>query len=163
MALWRVVVAMRWLGSDGVLIDPQTGAYLYFSAVAEDDLIQLLFGNSGNPIASIELLGVACAFTVWNDLLVDRTAITFVDNEATKCCLIKGYSPQTDMMSICAVCTRAEIAQRSAQYYERVASPSNLGDGPSRFRAPPLLPRWGGATRSFLDGHAALVNLGVMY
>ena len=48
---------MRWLGSDGVLIDPQTGAYLYFSAVAEDDLIQLLFGNSGNPIASIELLG----------------------------------------------------------------------------------------------------------
>ena len=143
--------AARWPGSAGSSSTPHSGAYLYFSAVVGGDLTQRLFENSGNPIASIELLGVACALRVWHDLLVDRTVITFVDNEATKCCLIKGYSPQVDMMAICSLCTRAEIEQRSVLYFERVASPSNIGDGPSRFRLPPPLPQWGAATRTRLD------------
>ena len=115
------------------------------------DLTEKLFENSGNPIASIEMLGVACALLVWHLLLIDRSVITFVDNEATKSCLVKGYSPQTDMMSICSLCTRAEIEQRSMLYFERVPSPSNIGDGPSRFTLPPSLPQWGTATRTRLD------------
>ena len=94
---------------------------------------------------------MACALLVWHGLLAGRTVITFVDNEATKCCLIKGYSPQVDMMSICSLCTGAEIRQQSILYFERVPSPSNIGDGPSRFRLPPPLHRWGSATRTRLD------------
>ena len=72
-------------------------------------------------------------------------------DEASKCCLIKGYSPQVDMAAICALCTRCEIAQKCILYFERVASPSNIGDGPSRFVRPPPLPSWGSALRSRLD------------
>ena len=141
-------------GIGGVLLDPHTGSFSYFSAVVGAGLTHKLFENSGNPIASIELLGVACALLLWDALLVDRSLIMFVDNEATKCCLVKGYSPQVDMMSICSLCTRAEIEQGSVLYFERVPSASNIGDGPSRFRLPPPLPQWGAATRTRLDDKA---------
>ena len=113
--------------------------------------MEKLLRNSENPIASIEMLGVACALLLWHDVLIDRAAIIFVDNEASKCCLIKGYSPQVDMAAICTLCTRCEIDQKCILYFERVASPSNIGDGPSRFVRPPPLPSWGSALRSRLD------------
>ena len=133
-----------------MLLDPHSGQYLYFSVVLEDVLIQRMVASSSNPIATIEMLGVACALSIWHDVLADRAAIIFVDNEVTKCCLIKGYSPQVDMAAVCELCTSSEIEQRSILYFERVASPSNIGDGPSRFAPPPPLPRWGTPQRSWL-------------
>ena len=141
-----------------MLLDPHSGQYLYFSVVLEDVLIQRMVASSSNPIATIEMLGVACALSIWHDALADRAAIIFVDNEATKCCLIKGYSPQVDMAAVCELCTRSEIEQKSILYFERVASPSNIGDGPSRFALPPPLPSWGTAQRSRLGVETATAH-----
>ena len=132
---------------EGVLLDPHSGLYMYFSIVAGDVLIQRMVISSSNPIATVEMLGMACALAIWHDVLADRAAIIFVDNEATKCCLIKGYSPQMDMAEVCELCTSSEIEQKSILYFERVASPSNIGDVPSRFAPPPPLPSWGIALR----------------
>ena len=151
MALWRAVLAACLPGSAVSSSTPHSGSFMFFSVVVGDALMQKLLLNSGNPIASIEMLGVACALFIWHDVLADRAVICFVDNEATKCCLTKGYSPQVDMAAICALCTRSEIDQKCVLYFERVASSSNIGDGPSRFMLPPPLPCWGTATRTRLD------------
>ena len=98
-----------------------------------------LHETSKSPIAAVELIAVVAALGIWSAVLTDKAGIVFVDNEATKACMIRAYSPNEDLAAICEVACAEEVRQRSLLYWERVASAANPSDAPSRGRRPQAL------------------------
>ena len=64
--------------------------------------------------------------------LKGRAILNYVDNEAARFALIRGGSPTQDSAWIAAGFWRADSDLRCHSWFERVPSPSNLADGPSR-------------------------------
>ena len=83
-------------------------------------------------IGQAELVAVPVALCTWEELLTQRDVLVFVDNDAAKACLVRGISMARDSDKIAneARLLSAEIG--AACWYERVPSPSNPADGPSR-------------------------------
>lgn len=127
----------------GVIVDRASGIFWYFSFDVSEDLLAELMVNSSNPIGAVELLGVLAAITLWADLLNGRSMILFVDNDAAKSSLIKGYSPEIQMATLTQAICQLEIERHILAYWERVPSASNVADRPSRGLEPlasPSLP-----------------------
>ena len=95
--------------------------------------------SSKNPIATVELVGVAAALALWHEDLAGRAVIAFVVNEATKHCMLRAHGANPDMSAVSELAARSEIQQRSLIYWERVPSASNVSDAPSRGLRPPRL------------------------
>ena len=70
------------------------------------------------------------ALCTWESIVAQREVLVFVDNDAAKACLVRGISVARDSDRI-ANETRL-LAAEAACWYERVPSPSNPADGPSR-------------------------------
>ena len=58
--------------------------------------------------------------------------ILFVDNDGARHALIKGYTPSLASAHLVASFWESEAALASYCWVERVPSPSNIADGPSR-------------------------------
>ena len=62
----------------------------------------------------------------------DRDALIFIDNNSSKDALVRGISA-SHASSLMVKATRLTCAQHAiAAWYDRVPSPSNLADAPSR-------------------------------
>ena len=48
--------------------------------------------------------------------------------------MVNGYSPSLPSARIIGECWAADVAARAVVWYERVPSPSNCSDAPSRFK-----------------------------
>ena len=83
-------------------------------------------------IAQAELAVVPMAFATWMKLLRDREILVFVDNEPAKDALINGISSSWASAVMVRETRRISAAGAMAPWYDRVASPSNLADDPSR-------------------------------
>ena len=83
-------------------------------------------------IAQAELAVVPMAFRTWGSLLRDREVLVFVDNETGKDALINGISSSWVSAVMVRETRRISAAVAMAPWYDRVASPSNLADDPSR-------------------------------
>ena len=74
---------------------------------------------------------IAAAAT-WAEILKHRDAIFFIDNDPAKDALVNGCSRSTasaEMVRFCRIlCATNEVAP----WFDRVASPLNISDGPSR-------------------------------
>ena len=116
-----------------VLYSPRHKDPLVFGVkVPESVVYSWTAGVPTQVIAEAELLPVLLAFKAWPELLCDSELITFVDNEGAKYSLMKGYSP----VLTCARLT-SEIWMAIAQlgvsvWFDRVPTPSNVADKPSR-------------------------------
>ena len=98
------------------------------------------------------------ALGLWSADLTDKAGIVFVDNEATKACMIRAYSPNADLAGICEVACAEEVRQRSILYWERVASAANPSDAPSRGMRPQTVRGWPVPARTFFSTSLVVVG-----
>ena len=90
-------------------------------------------------IAQAELAVVPMAFTVWWASLQNREILIFIDNEPAKDALINGISSSLAAATLVRATRRLSAEGAMAPWYDRVASPSNLADDPSRGRFQKLI------------------------
>ena len=83
-------------------------------------------------IAQADLAVVPIAFTAWRHLLCDREVLVFVDNEPAKDALINGISSSMSSATMVRETRRLSAAAAMVPWYDRVASPPNPADDPSR-------------------------------
>ena len=96
----------------------------------------------------LEILPLLVASCLWEQRLRDVSGIAFVDNEGARAALVAGRSSQPEANRFIG-----EIGDRAAEtgsllWFERVASPANLADAPSRGMAPAALPGWNAPVES---------------
>ena len=89
-------------------------------------------GTKRQVVGQAELLPCVAARVVWAGKFADRKVMHFVDNEAVRFALIKGSSPTADSAWVTGDFWTREAAARSFSWSERVPSPSNPADAPSR-------------------------------
>ena len=126
----------------GVLFDRIHGKMEYFGARLSAEAEQTLLQSSKNPITAVELAAALLAVLLWQSVLSGQAFIAFVDNDAAKHAVVRGYSSVADVAVLAAHIADAEINHQTLGYWERVASPSNLADPPSRGSVPPSIPGW---------------------
>ena len=85
-----------------------------------------------------ELLPCLAARIIWADRLRNRLVINYIDNDAARFAMIKGSSPTKDSAWLAGATWDQEAEIGAFSWFERVPSPSNPSDGPSRGKAPML-------------------------
>ena len=126
-----------------VVFDPRNGTFEFFGGKFAKETVKYWqrdgqVDDQNEPrvkeqiIAQAELAVVPMAFTTWWGLLKDREILVFVDNEPAKEALINGISSSWASASMVRETRRLSAAGAMAPWYDRVASPSNLADDPSR-------------------------------
>ena len=87
-------------------------------------------------IAQLELLPVLGALWQWPQCFRagGRRVLIFIDNDAARFSLIKGYSPARASRPIISATWREIARTQASPWFERVPSKGNPADGPSRLR-----------------------------
>ena len=116
----------------GVLVSPQGTAVSAFGSAVPQDLVQHLYNDSKHPIYEVELLPLLVSLVMWGSLFQQCQVVFYVDNDSARAGLIKGAgaTKMADAIIEC-FCSRESNLQLKA-WFSRVASHSNISDGPSR-------------------------------
>ena len=117
----------------GCLFDKETGRREFFGGRLSGGIIQTWLDEGKEQlICQGELFAVPLALWIWRQVITQRNVLVFVDNEPAKDALIRGASSSLASSQMVRQC-RLLCAQIGAgPWFCRVASPSNLADGPSR-------------------------------
>ena len=115
---------IRWAGQN---LDPSFIA----SIIAED---QKQF------IGELETLAVLAAISMWKDWLAAKHVVFFIDNEASRFCILKGYSKNPCISKMVHALATLEEEVGCFAWYARVPSEANIADHPSRGSSHMLLP-----------------------
>ena len=91
-------------------------------------------GTRRQLVGQAELLPIVLAQELWAQWLRGRRALLFVDNDAARHAIIRGASPSGPSAVLVEHFGDAEAELDSFSWIERVPSPSNPADGPSRLR-----------------------------
>ena len=83
-------------------------------------------------ICQAELAAVVIAVATWAGLMKHRDALLFVDNDPAKDALVNGCSKSTASAEMVRFCRLLCAQHAIAPWVDRVPSPSNIADGPSR-------------------------------
>merc|ERR1711951_278306 len=83
-------------------------------------------------MGQLEIFAGPVALDTWSDSLAEQDVIHFVDNDSAVSCLVKGYSPQVDLVALVGDYWLRCAALSLGTYVDRVESKSNIADGPSR-------------------------------
>ena len=79
-----------------------------------------------------ELLPSAVARETWASELTDASIVQYLDNSSAERALVKGYSPSPASAPLISWVADADVRLGARSWYDRVPSPSNPADGPSR-------------------------------
>ncbi len=79
-----------------------------------------------------ELLPVLCAKSTWPEVFFHTRVLNFVDNDAARFGLIKGFSPTLASARLLNANSEWDARLQSRSWVERVPSASNIGDPASR-------------------------------
>ena len=122
----------------GVMFDPEDNAYEVFGGNIGPSLMEFLShdGSKTQVVGQAELLPCLAARRLWKERCANRPVLNFVDNEAARYALIKGTSPTMDSAVLTAAFWKEESGLGAFSWFERVPSPSNLADNPSRGKPP---------------------------
>ncbi len=116
-----------------VLFTPRSRDPLFFMHVIPATVVSEWVRLVGSQtIGQAEIAPVLLAKFTWREYLVDAQCITFVDNDFARFALIQAYSPSLVSAGLLANLWMCEAAAGTMSWYERVASPSNVADNPSR-------------------------------
>ena len=121
--------------SCGAVLYDQTEAHLrrvFAVRVKEEAVARWKKEGTKRVIHQAELLPVALAFGVWGALLADMRVLVFVDNDAARAALIKGSSGSMPSARLVHQAWLAASRHGMSPWFERVPSPSNVADAPSR-------------------------------
>ena len=115
------------------LFDRHSGRTLVHWGVIDARLVAAWQCLSGEQIISqAEAYVVLAVRYRYCDTLLNRPSLWFIDNEAARFSFIKGASPSLSMFLIVREVAQIDASQPTGAWYERVASPSNIADLPSR-------------------------------
>ena len=117
----------------GVLVDPEHGTFEFFGCLVSDATVQVWESEGKEQvICQAELLAVPVALKTWQAILEDRDVLVFVDNDPAKDALVRGLSSSPASSRIVKDTRLLCASLAIGAWYDRVASPSNIADGPSR-------------------------------
>ena len=117
--------------------DPLEGTMRTWGRVIPEELAAswLDHGRKKQLIGQAELLPAISAKAHWKKMLEGRKVIHFVDNESAREALVKGRSPSAASNLLLEEFWALEAELGSMTWFERVPSPSNCSDAPSRLEA----------------------------
>ena len=126
--------ARVWRGGiGGVQINLSLCCWEFFSLELNDDaLMKLGEAHKGQMIFEAETLAAVVGFMLWSDSFVGRLGHLFIDNEGTKYCLLRGASDNGCVNELARIFAKHEMESTALTWISRVASHSNIADGPSR-------------------------------
>ena len=116
----------------GVLVNPLGQCQHFFSAQIPSSCISRLLVDSGNPIYELEILPLVVCLELWGDLIKDCPVVHYIDNDAAKASMIKGYGATEVARRLVQKYVEQEERLQLKVWFARVPSFSNLSDGPSR-------------------------------
>ena len=113
-------------------MSPQGTAVEAFGSLIPAEFVQHFFVDSKHPIYEVELLPLLVSLVMWGAFFDKCQVVFYVDNDSARAGLIKGAGAtrMADAIIEC-FCSRESTLQLKA-WFSRVASHSNLSDGPSR-------------------------------
>ena len=117
-----------------MLFDAVDGHLTHFGE-AVDPLLADTWRKAGGKqmvIYQTEILPQLVARRVWRSRLENRRVLCFVDNNAARDALLKGYTTDVVASDLISEFWLAESRLGCASWFCRVASAANIADGPSR-------------------------------
>ena len=130
-------------GMGAVLFDPVTRLAERWGAWLPLDMTRVLRSLVGGDqlAGQAEILPAIGARVKWHSVFANRSVLHFIDNDAARYGLLTGYSPSEASCFLIGEFWRVETLARCRSWFERVPSPSNPADGPSRmvFKAQRML------------------------
>ena len=125
-------------GFGAVVHDPASGDSEFFGALLWPDVAAELRAVTGHTqiIAQLELLPIYVALLAWRRLFRDpgRRVVVFVDNDAARFGLIRGYSPNLASRALIEATWQQAATLQLAPWFERVPTSGNPADAASRLR-----------------------------
>ena len=116
----------------GVLIGPNGQCLQHFSCVVPEAFMKVALEKSANPIYELELLPILLAFLIWGDRLQSTQVVCYLDNDAARAAMCKGYGSTELAQSIVSRVMERESQHKLKSWFARVPTHSNISDGPSR-------------------------------
>ena len=125
-------------GFGAILLDLTRSKAEWFGAWVPAPLIKLLrkLVCADQLVGQAELIPAWAARVCWADHLKNRRVVQFIDNDAARHGLIRGHSPSVASAALLAAVWKVEAELNCLSWFDRVASKSNLADGPSRLDFP---------------------------
>ena len=118
-----------------VVVDPLTNMSEVSGGAIPEKLVSCWQKLAGQQvITQAEAFAVLLARKSYELLIRQRRVIFFVDNEAARYAMIHGSSPSVSLLKLTQAFHSCSIADSSIAWLERVPSPSNIADLPSRGR-----------------------------
>ena len=80
------------------MLDPEDGACEFFQGKVEGEFLQILTHESEKYqiVGQAEMIPCIISRMLWADRLQHRCCLHYIDTEAARCGLIRGYSPVRD-------------------------------------------------------------------
>ena len=130
-----------------VILEDAAGPLEYFCLRAPRVVAEAWSGGQRlrQVIGQAEIAPVVIAKKTWAVRLAGRLILHFVDNDAARAGLIKGYSPSLASCKLIAEAALEDVRIQAASWYARVPTQSNVADHPSRFERSLLLALFPGA------------------
>ena len=116
-----------------VLLDLANNKREVSGGIIPEQLVNFWLQEAGDQvITQAEAFAMVLARLAYAPTLSRRRSLWFVDNEACRCAMIKGASPSRSLLLLVQGFLDREEADQSLTWIERVPSPSNVADLPSR-------------------------------
>eukprot|EP00435_Cladocopium_sp_Y103_P015182 s5093_g3.t1 len=116
----------------GVLVSPAGKLLEHFSTEVPEDFMKLALAHSENPIYELELLPIYVALALWKTQVISTHVIFYLDNDAARAALCKGYGATVVSQTIVHKVMLEESRLELKSWYARVPTHSNISDGPNR-------------------------------
>ena len=130
----------NYSGLGAVLVDPAGNLVAWFAkSLNKDELAPFFRLGQVNIILELETCAVALAIQIWRSQLISKHVVFFVDNEAAKYSLIRGYADSPLVTSLCETVSKNIDDVGVFPWFSRIPSSSNISDWPSRGEAHPWL------------------------
>ena len=83
-------------------------------------------------IGELETLAVLAAIHLWEDYLTAKHVVFFIDNEASRFCILKSCSKNDAISKMVHSLASREESVGCFTWFARVPSEANIADAPSR-------------------------------
>jgi hypothetical protein len=141
-----------------VLVDPNTERREFFGTAIPQSLVdEWRMSGVQKIIAQAELLPVLLSLVRWKEIIRNKRALIFVDNESAKYACINMWTPVTASQVMLKLIAEWNLDVQSWIWYSRVASFSNPADPASRLEFEEVKSRFG-AKQVQCDVPTSLLN-----
>ena len=120
-------------GGLGAVLLSSSGEVIHWAGQALDaEFIGGIMAEEQKQIGELETLAVLAAIHLWEGYLTAKHVVFFIDNEASRFCILKGYSKNDTISKMVHSLASREERVGCFTWFARVPSEANIADAPSR-------------------------------